>query len=267
VSWTEYTKSGPNIWWEVTYSVTNEDDEAHNYIMWDKWGGNLLILNSEPTGFTGYDKKNQPGTLALANGEPFEIDYAGYSGYVDSRLYFDTAPYAPTQGTAYATLHSGDQQEGTNPGKGRGSNGKDGQAYDVDIRWEIGELGPGETATLTIILAPGINPGGILQFSSYGCYIVNTGPRVRVYEDGDYADDEFLYSWDWTNQLKICVQPTEPTPPPSPPPIIYDSIAINPLAVNVIILAVLVMFLFIAQLKHNIVAKLRKTITYKTVPI
>jgi hypothetical protein len=219
---TEYTKSGPNIWWEVTYSITNEDDEAHNYILWDKWGGNLLILNSTPTEFTGYEKKNNPGLLTLANGKSFYIDYNGYSGYVGSQMDFDTA----SQGNAFATLHSGDQQEGTNPGKGKGST-KDGKAYDVDIRWEIGELQPGETATLTIILAPGINPGGQLQFSSPGCYTVNTGPRVRVYADLDgdgdpYEDEEFQYSVDKTNNLYICADC--PVPPEAGDPIIINGI-------------------------------------------
>jgi len=264
-SWTEYTKSGPNIWWEVTYSVTNEDDEAHNYIMWDKWGGNLLILNSEPFSFTGYDKKNDPGTLILANGEDFGIDYAGYSGYVGSAMYFDTAPYAPSDGTAFATLHSGDQQEGTNPGKGRGSNGKDGKSYDVDIRWEIGILEPGQTATLTIILAPGINPGGILQFSSPGCNTVNTGPRVRVYGES-YADEDFMYSVDKTNQLHVCVKTS--VPPEAGDPIILSASTvmetiIGQVSISGIIVASIVAVLSRLTLRFKFHSKLRKAISGK----
>lgn len=111
---------------------------------------------------------------------------------------------------AVATLHTGDQQQGTNPGKGKGTS-KDGNAYDVDIRWEIGWLEPGGTATLKIIVAPGKNQGGQLQFSSWGTYVINTGPRVRAYFDLDndgnpYENNEFVYSWDFTNQLTIIVQ-------------------------------------------------------------
>jgi hypothetical protein len=72
-------------------------------------------------------------------------------------------------------------------------------------------LEPGESATLTVYLAPGINPAGVLQFSSYGDYTVNTGPRVRAYLDLDgdldpYEDNEFIYSWTYSNQLYISVE-------------------------------------------------------------
>ncbi|MEM3692890.1 MAG: SdrD B-like domain-containing protein [Candidatus Bathyarchaeia archaeon] len=199
------TKTGPAIWWNVTYTVKNEDSEGHYYILWDKWGGNLLILNSKPTFFELFTN-----LLTLSSGDSFKIDYAGYSTYLGSGL-----SLTPSQGTAVATLHLGDQQEGTNPGKGKGTS-KDGKAYDVDIRWEIGWLDPGETATLTIVVAPGKNPGGQLQFSSCGTYVINTGPRVRAYldldGDGDpYENNEFVYSWDFTNQLTVYVQ-TEPKP-------------------------------------------------------
>ncbi|MEM2850165.1 MAG: DUF5979 domain-containing protein [Candidatus Bathyarchaeia archaeon] len=193
-------KTGPAIWWNVTYTVKNEDTEGHYYILWDKWGGNLLILDSKPTGFDA-----TTNIVTLANSKSFAIDYAGYSGYIGSGL-----TLSPSKGTAVATLHTGDQQQGTNPGKGKGTS-KDGKAYDVDIRWEIGWLNPGETATLTIYVAPGKNPGGQLQFSSYGTYVINTGPRVRAYLDLDndgnpYENNEFVYSWDFTNQLTVIVQ-------------------------------------------------------------
>jgi hypothetical protein len=48
-----------------------------------------------------------------------------------------------------------------------------------------------------------MNPGKKLQFSSEGCYYINTGPRVRVYADADYTD--FMYAIDRTNKLKVCV--------------------------------------------------------------
>ncbi|MEM2757507.1 MAG: SdrD B-like domain-containing protein, partial [Sulfolobales archaeon] len=194
-------KTGPGIWWEITYFVENKDSEGHYYILWDKWGGNLMVLNSTPIAFNQSTK-----LLTLADGVSFKIDYSGYSAYLGTGLTLN-----PSKGTAIATLHKGDQQQGTNPGKGKGTT-NDGKAYDVDIRWEIGWLNPGESATLKIYLAPGQNPGGQLQFSSWGTYVINTGPRVRAYLDLDgdgnpYENNEFQYSWDFTNQLTVNVYP------------------------------------------------------------
>jgi hypothetical protein len=204
------TKTGPQIWWEVTYSVTNEDDEPHYYTLWDKWGGNLLILGGYPTDYEPGTGKKEAGTLTLNNAPAFKIDYTGYSVYLDTHGdisdnidYDPSHTPSPTDG-AWMSIHTGDQQEETNPGKGK-KNTKDGNSYDVDIRWNIGWLEPGETQRLIVYLAPGINPGGVLQFSSFDTYVVNTGPRVRAYETSDYANDAFLYSWDWTNQLTINV--------------------------------------------------------------
>jgi hypothetical protein len=211
-------KSGPSLWWEVTYSVTNLDDSGHYYTLWDKWGGNLMVLGGKPIAFDPGSKKKEAGTLKTADKpDGFDIDYDGYiKDYLDySRDISDNVNYGgshisqPENESAYITPHTGDQQEGTNPSKGK-KNAKDGNAYDVDINWSIGWLDPGETATLTVYLAPGINPGGILQFSSLGTFVVNTGPRVRAYldEDGDlypYGNNEFQYSWDFTNQLYINV--------------------------------------------------------------
>ena len=209
-------KTGPTIWWEVTYSVTNEDSEGHYYTLWDKWGGNLLILGGYPTLYDPGSTKKAAGFLTLNNAPPFKIDYHGYSEYLDNYgditdniNYAATHFDSPTDG-AWMSLHTGDQQEDTNPGKGK-KNQNDGKSYDADIAWKIGWLEPGESATLTIYLAPGINPGGVLQFSSYGEYVVNTGPRVRAYLDLDqdgnpYENNEFIYSWDFTNQLIIIAE-------------------------------------------------------------
>ncbi len=191
------TKTGPAIWWIVNYTVENKDTEGHYYILWDKWGANLLILNSTPTTFNTKSK-----SLTLSNGKSFIIDYSGYSGYLGNGNFSANA----TKGKAYVTLHSGDLQEGTNPGKGTGTK-NDGKAYDADVRWEIGWLNPGETAYFTVVLAPGMNPGGQLQFSSTGNFTINTGPRVRAYATDTYGNNDFLYSWTFTNQLTVWVRP------------------------------------------------------------
>jgi hypothetical protein len=160
--------------------------------------------------------------LTLANGDNFIIDYAGYSGYIgpdpgkDITANIDAPDQSgnPPESTAFITLHTGDQQEKTNPGKGKGTD-KDGSSYDTDINWKIGWLEPGESATLTIWVAPGVNPAGKYQFSSPGCLYINTGPRVRVYDDentnGDpYEKKDFQYAIDKTNQLKVCVDTAMP---------------------------------------------------------
>ena len=199
--------SGPRIWWQVTYYFENSEaflgDEyrgGHYFILWDKWGGNLMALDSPPVDFD-----EETNEVELDNDAVFSIDPRlgvtedGYKGYIHP--YLDISDLA-SHGSAIISVHIGDQQQGTNPGKGKGSHPHDGKSYDADIRWEIGWLDPGESATLVIYLAPGKNPGGKLQFSSTGCYCINTGPRVRVYGDLDYED--FLYAIDRTVQL--CVQ-------------------------------------------------------------
>jgi hypothetical protein len=195
-------KTGPAIWWEVTYTVTNEGPDGY-FVVWDKWGGNLLVLGGTPTAF------NSPA-LTLSNYGPFSINprekNGGYRKYVeDDNLVFNSINadgLGTDDGTAYVTLHTGDQQQGTNPGKGKGTS-KDGKSYDLDIRWEIGFLTHGETATFTIIVAPGMNPGSQLEFTSYGESIINTGPVIRAYEDPDFND--FDYTVPDTNQLTVYV--------------------------------------------------------------
>jgi len=215
VSYVYETHSGPSIWWEITYYFENEDDEGHYFNLWDKWGGNLLALGSQPTAFD-----LATNTLTLASGETFIINYAGYSSYIGTGKDITANINAPDQtgnpppSEAWITLHKGDKQQGNNPGKGKGT-GNDGKSYDADIDWDIGYLAPGESAMLTIYVAPGLNPGGILQFSSPGCEYINTGPRVRVYddEDGDgdpYEKKEFQYSIEDTNKLKVCVDTATP---------------------------------------------------------
>jgi len=194
--------SGPRIWWQVTYHVENTmeflggdyDGEGHYFILWDKWGGNLMALPSPPEAFN--EKTN---TVTLENANSFVINPSGYKAYVGNGIPLTD----DAGGSAVITLHTGDQQQNTNPGTGRGTT-KDGKSYDADIRWEIGWLDPGESRELVIYIAPGKNPAGKLQFSSPGCYCMNTGPRVRVYGDPDYED--FLYAIDRTIQLWVTVE-------------------------------------------------------------
>ena len=196
--------SGPRIWWEVTYYFKNEG-EGNYFILWDKWGGNLMALDSPPVAFD-----SDTNVVTLENNETFSINPRlgatedGYKGYIHP--YLNISDLA-SQGSAFITGHIGDQQQGTNPGRGIGSHPKGGKSYDADVRWEIGWLDEGEDAWLKIYIAPGKNPGGKLQFSSPDCYCINTGPRVRAYADSGYED--FLYAIDETVQLCVHVEGTE----------------------------------------------------------
>ena len=193
-------KSGPYVYFNVTYYFENSlnflgdsfDGQAHSFTLWDKWGGNLLALGSKPASFNPTKNGPDANKLTLEDGSLFRIDakLAGpdsYRDYIGEGL--DITNLA-SQGEAWITMHLGDQQGGTNPGKGKASI-KDGKSYDTDVVWQIGELGVDESATLSLILAPGKNPGGQLQFSSPGCMVINTGPVVRAcsaaYEDFLYA--------------------------------------------------------------------------------
>jgi uncharacterized repeat protein (TIGR01451 family) len=200
--------SGPRIWWNITYYFENSEDflgdefdgETHAFRLWDKWGGNLMALNSTPTDFN-----EATNVVTLANGKTIHINPrdsgpGSYRDYVGEGIELTDC----CGGTAWITMHTGDQQQGTNPGQGGGTD-DDGKSYDTDVVWEIGELDPGEGRSLTIVIAPGKNPGGILQFSSPGCEYINTGPRVRVYVDDSFT--EFEYAIDRTNQLRVCVEP------------------------------------------------------------
>jgi len=194
--------SGPRIWWQVTYHFENSeaflgneyDGEGHYFILWDKWGGNLMALPSPPEAFDP-----ETNTVTLENGDIFKIDHDEYKDYVGEGIQLTDC----SGGNAWITLHTGDQQEQTNPGKGKGTR-KDGKSYDADIRWEIGWLDPDEARELVVYIAPGKNPGRKLQFSSPGTYCINTGPRVRVYGDSNY--ENFLYAVDRTNQLCVIVE-------------------------------------------------------------
>jgi hypothetical protein len=201
------TKSGPNVYFTIQYYFENSldflgddyDGEAHNFTLWDKWGGNLMALGSPPASFS-------TPKLTLADNSTFDINPRKtgkdtYRKYIDNGLNITDLA---SQGSAWITMHMGDQQNGTNPGKGKG-NSKDGSSYDTDTVWYIGELAPNASATLTLYIAPGMNPSGKnLQFSSIGTYVINTGPRVRAYGD-TYENEDFLYAVSRTNTLTVHV--------------------------------------------------------------
>jgi hypothetical protein len=200
--------TGPQIWWEITYYFENSesfigddfDGLSHYFTMWDKWGGNLMVLDSPPVAFNP-----ETNIVTLANDESFDIDPKAESGGYRDYIGEDGIEIV-ISGTesVWITPHAGDQQEGTNPGKG-GKKADKSRSYDMDVVWEMGEVDVDEVKMMTLYVAPGMNPGGKLQFSSPGCMYINTGPRVRAYDGPEYLDDEFLWSVSKTNQLEVCV--------------------------------------------------------------
>ena len=198
--------SGPQVWWKITYYVKNTYDSGYYFTLWDKWGGNLMALGSQPTQFVIADNE-----LTLADNSVFIIDYDGYEEYIgpDGK---NLSP-SPEDGNALITLHTGDQQQGTNPGgkeNAKGKSGKgtqsDGKSYDVDIAWEIGWLAPTEEATLTIYVAPGLNPAGKLEFTSEGCTYINTGPVLRAWDSIELQKKNFEFAESFSNTLEVCVE-------------------------------------------------------------
>ncbi len=163
-----------------------------------------MALGSPPVAFN-----QTTNIVTLADGSTFKIDptltgNGTYRGYIGSGLNISNLA---SQGQAWITMHLGDQQNGTNPGKGKGTT-KDGSSYDTDITWYIGQVGVNQSVTLTVYIAPGKNPGGKLLFSSPGCFVINTGPRVRAYGN-TYNDADFLYAVERTNTLTVCVTPLD----------------------------------------------------------
>jgi hypothetical protein len=193
----------------VTYYFANTeaylgdmyDGETYYFTLWDKWGGNLLALASPPAEFDP-----ETNNVTLEDGTEFEINYDGYAGYIgeDGVELTDSR-----EGTGMITLHTGDQQEKTNPGKGKKPpKGDSSASYDADIAWNIGVVDPGEHVYLTIYVAPGKNPGGILQFSSEGYLEINTGPVYRAYAVKN-EDEIGKFQWALDNKIRLSVNVLE----------------------------------------------------------
>lgn len=71
-----------------------------------------------------------------------------------------------------------------------------GNSEKVFLFWDIGTHEPGEYATLYLTMATDINPGGHQEYTSPGCYMLNSGATVKKVYDG------VQYSWE-TPQLPI----------------------------------------------------------------
>jgi len=52
------------------------------------------------------------------------------------------------------------------------------------LTWDIGTLDPGEEATLTVVAATDINPGGQQEYSEAGAYELNSGATLKALVNG-----------------------------------------------------------------------------------
>jgi DNA/RNA endonuclease YhcR with UshA esterase domain len=71
-----------------------------------------------------------------------------------------------------------------------------GKSEKVFLFWDIGTHEPGEYATLYLTMATDLNPAGHQEYTSPGCYDLNSGATVKKIYDG------VQYSWE-TPRLKI----------------------------------------------------------------
>jgi hypothetical protein len=54
-----------------------------------------------------------------------------------------------------------------------------GKSDKVFLRWDIGDLDSGDSAILTMVISTDINPAGKQEYTSPGCYIMNSGAVLK----------------------------------------------------------------------------------------
>jgi hypothetical protein len=84
-------------------------------------------------------------------------------------------PYSITHGTVSNTTTE-DKSKG--PAKGKPDKRK-GTSEKVFLTWEIGDLDPGETARLILLVSTDLNPAGHQEYTSPGIYELNSGATLK----------------------------------------------------------------------------------------
>jgi hypothetical protein len=74
---------------------------------------------------------------------------------------------------------------------------KNGRSKKMYMTWNVGDLAPGEVATLEVIICTKPNPAGKQEYTSPGIYYLNSGATVKW---RDARDKQHSYS---TSQIKI----------------------------------------------------------------
>jgi hypothetical protein len=75
-----------------------------------------------------------------------------------------------------------------------------GNSDKVFLFWDVGDLGPGESATLTIGIGTDENPSGRQEYTTPGCYWLNSGATAKWID----PTDGLQYSTS-SNQIKVIV--------------------------------------------------------------
>ncbi len=93
------------------------------------------------------------------------------------------------------------------------------------LTWDIGTLDPGQEATLTVVAATDVNPGGHQEYSEAGAYELNSGATLKALSDGKQfsATSEVI----WVEVVEANAGESEgsnpiPSATPLAPPVGYE---------------------------------------------
>ncbi len=65
-----------------------------------------------------------------------------------------------------------------------------GKSKKVFLTWEIGDLNPGEEAKLVFYISTDLNPAGKQEYTSPGCYELNSGATLKyIYEGVQFSEE------------------------------------------------------------------------------
>jgi hypothetical protein len=59
-----------------------------------------------------------------------------------------------------------------------------GKSNKVHLTWEIGDVPADTTCTLAFLVSTDLNPAGIQEYTSCGCYALNSGATIKYYYMG-----------------------------------------------------------------------------------
>jgi hypothetical protein len=75
-----------------------------------------------------------------------------------------------------------------------------GKSEKVFLEWDVGDLGPGQSATLIIGIGTDLNPSGKQEYTTPGCYWLNSGATAKWID----PTDGLQYSAS-SNRIKVIV--------------------------------------------------------------
>lgn len=81
-----------------------------------------------------------------------------------------------------------------------------GKSDKVFLRWDIGDLASGDTAVLTMVISTDINPAGHQEYTSPGCYELNSGAVLK------FINSEGIQLSAHTPNIMVHVEPQDGLP-------------------------------------------------------